>query len=726
MRCWRYLGYLLLFIASVASATSHTWNNPHQGKSAQNTRFGAFSESPKTLDPARAYSSNEMMFIEQIYEPPLQYHYLKRPYTLEPLTAVEMPLVTYYNKNGHRLPADVAPAQVAYTVYDITIKPGIVYQPHPALAKNDKGQYVYHHLSEHDLDDVYALSDFKQVGTREATAEDYVYQIKRLAHPDVNSPIYGLMSKHIVGLQDFAKTLQKNYQDRLKEDAPFIDLRKHPIEGVKAISRYRYQITIKGVYPQFKYWLAMPFFSPMPWEADLFYAQPGMKDNNITLDWYPIGTGPYTLAKNNPNKEMVLARNPNFRQEFYPTQGSQQDKNKGYLQDAGQQIPFVDKFIFSLDKESIPRWNKFLQGYYDYSGIAADSFDQAIKIDKNGQPILTDQMKKKGIRLQTSVSPSVFYIGFNMLDDIVGGNQTQSRKLRQAISIALDYEEYISIFMNGRGIAAHSPLPPGIFGYQEGKDGINEVVYDWDGQKATRKPLAFAKKLLAEAGYPGGINPKTNKPLILNYDATSSSGPDDKARLNWMRKQFAKLGIQLNIRATQYNRFRDKVRQGNAQIFSWGWLADYPDPENFLFLLHGPNGKVKHNGENATNYDNPKVDQLFDQIKNMANGAARQDKINQLLKIIQKDSPWIWGMHPIDFSLSHQWNRSSKPNPMARNTLKYERMNPQLRTKQRANWNKPATWPLWLLLCIVLLIAIPLVINFYRREHRPNVKRFKD
>jgi len=719
--------FLILFSGFVFA---QTWNIPHLGKSKQNTRYGAFTNIPKTLDPARSYSSDEIQFIAQIYEPPLQYHFLKRPFTLEPLTASKMPTITYYDAKGKRLPKDVAPKKIAYTLYDIYLKPGIYYQQHPAFAKDKIGKHLYLNLKKDDLKNIRTINDFKKTGTRELTAADYVYQIKRLASPKLSSPVLGIMSKYIAGLAEYAKKLDKIYEKKITIDtpSPYLDLRQYPFEGAKVISRYHYQIKIKGHYPQFLYWLAMSFFSPIPWEADKFYSQSGMQeDRNLSFDWYPVGTGPYYLSENNPNRQMVLKRNPNFHGESYPSLGTQTDKEKGYLKDAGKQLPFVDQFVFSLDKESIPRWNKFLQGYYDKSGISADSFDQAIKLDKNGKPILTDALKKKGLRLETSVSPAVYYIGFNMLDDIVGGNSKRARKLRQAIAIAIDYEEYISIFMNGRGISAHGPIPPGIFGYRTTKKGINDIVYFWDPktQKAKRRPLSEAKKLLAEAGYPGGINPKTGKPLILHYDVTTSGSPDDQARFNWLRKQFAKLGIKLNIRSTQYNRFRDKVRKGNAQIFSWGWLADYPDAENFLFLLYGPNGKVKYGGENASNYNNPVANKLFEQIRNLPNGAERQAKIDTLLKILRQDAPWIWGMHPIDFSLSHQWNRATKPHAMANNTLKYERLNPALRSKLRKKWNKPITWPLWVLLGFIVVILIPLIVSYWQRERRPNVKRRK-
>lgn len=717
-----------MFFFWVATCTALPINNPHQKKHLPNTRYTAFTGAPKTLDPAHAYSSDEIQFIAQIYEPPLQYHLLKRPYTLVPLTATKMPVVTYYDKQGRKLPKNVNPKKVAYTTYDIYIKPGIYYQPHPAFAKDKKGNFLYHHLTKKQLAKIDDIQDFKKTGTRELIVADYVYQIKRLASPKLSSPILGIMSKHIIGLGDYAKQLDKIYKKEVTKDnlKPYLDLRRYPIKGVQVISRYHYRITVKGVYRQFEYWLAMTFFSPIPWEADVFYSQPGMhEDNNINFNWYPVGTGPYYLFENNPNKQMILKSNPNFHGEVFPTDGMPGDRQKGYLADAGKQLPFVDKFVFSLDKESIPRWNKFLQGYYDRSGITADSFDSVIKLDTNGKPILTDALKKKGLKLETTVSPSVFYIGFNMLDKIVGGNSQRARKLRQAIAIAVDFEEYIAIFMNGRGVAAHGPIPPGIFGYKSGPNGINTIVYIWDPKtgKAKRRPLSEAKKLMTEAGYPNGIDPKTGRPLILNYDVTSTGSPDDQARFNWMRKQFSKLDIKLNIRSTQYNRFRDKVRRGNAQIFSWGWLADYPDPENFLFLLYGPNGKVKHGGENATNYFNPAADKLFEKIKDMPNGPERQQKISELLKILQKDAPWIWGMHPIDFTLSHSWNTPLKPNAMANNLLKYQRINPKVRQQKQTSWNTPIVWPLLLLLFFIVIIFIPLTITYWRRENKPTVNR---
>ena len=319
---------------------------------------------------------------------------------------------------------------------------------------------------------------------------------------------------------------------------------------------------------------------------------------------------------------------------------------------------------------------------------------------------LSDEMREKGIRMEGSVEPSIFYMAFNMTDPVVGGYTEEKKKLRQAISIAQNQEEYISIFINERGTAAQGPIPPGIFGNEEGEKGTNRMVYDWINGKRVRKPMEVAKRLLAEAGYPGGISAITGKVLKLYYDATAT-GPDDRALMDWQRKQFAKLGIELVIRSTDYNRFQRKVRKGKVQLYSWGWNADYPDPENFLFLLYGPNAVVQTNGAgiNSSNYQNPKFDALFDEIKTMKNIPERKKKIEQMLEIVREDAPWVWGVHPTSMVLSQQWYKNVLPHAMSNNTLKYKRVDAQLRASKQKEWNQPQILPLILFVSFMAMIA---------------------
>ncbi|SPX61374.1 extracellular solute-binding protein [Legionella feeleii] len=247
-------------------------------------------------------------------------------------------------------------------------------------------------------------------------------------------------------------------------------------------------------------------------------------------------------------------------------------------------------------------------------------------------------------------------------------------------------------------------------------------MYRWEAGRAKRRNIADAKALMREAGYPGGRNPKTGGALILHYDVPITGGPDDKAQLDWMRKQLAKIGIDLNVRATQYNRFQDKMRSGNAQIFSWGWNADYPDPENFLFMLYTANGKVKHGGENAANYSNRRYDRLFELMKNHPNDRQRQLLIDKMVEIVRHDAPWVWGINSETLILSQQWVSATKPSTFSRNTLKYLAVDVDLRNELRERWNKPVFWPLALLLILFVLTLLPLLIAYRRKEKQSAVR----
>ena len=705
---------LLISAVILSSCSDKPLNSPYSNtEEGKNIFYSSFQERPKHLDPVKSYSSNEYAFIAQIYEPLFQYHYLKKPYELIPLTAEEMPKVNYLDKNFN---ITLDKNNIYYSKYILKIKKGILYQNHPAFYKS-KDDYIYHALSKNKLKNINTLKDFENDSTRELIADDYIYQIKRLADSKNHSPISGVMKEYIYGFSEYNNKLNKIKLNSKSERVNFI--RTNNILGVQKIDRYTFSIVLNKQYPQFIYWLAMPFFSPMPWEADLFYSQKNLQKKNITLNWFPVGTGPFRLIENNPNLRMVLERNENFRGEVYPSINDKLNEKKLYSINKKKVVPFIDRAIYSLEKEQIPRWNKFLQGYYDNSGIASDNYDQAVSLNSSGDIALTKDLKDKGISLETTTTASTYYIGFNMLDSTVGGNSKKSILLRQAISIAVDYEEYISIFANGRGVVAHSPIPPGIFGYQDSKEYYNEAVFNYEKKNIIKKNIEEAKKLLSKAGYSNGINQETGKPLVLYFEATGA-GADTYAFLNWLRKQFKKINIQLVTRVTDYNRFQEKMINGTGQIFQWGWNADYPDPENFLFLLYSKNGKVKFGGENAANYNNKEFDKLFVKMKNMKNSKNREIIIKKMLKIIQYDSPWIWGYHPKSFSLSHKWVENVESNLMANNTLKYKKINNSTRQKDIKIWNK-ANFSLLYILLFLIIIFITSIFVMIRKKDKEKI-----
>lgn len=710
-------GGILLGLAALLSGCDNS-PNP-KGSAATNTLFVAFQErSPRHLDPTASYSLNEVPYMYAVYEPPYAYHYLKRPYTLVPKSAVELVTPQYLDKDGKSLPVDAPGELVAESDYDIRITPGILYAPHPAFAKDAKGEYLYHSLSAEQTRDKHSPLDFAQTGTRELVADDFVYALKRHATPRIDAPIYGIFSEYVIGLKDYSKVIRdadqalRKGQDPAALDKPFLDFRKYPLAGAEALDKYTVRIRIKGKYPQWKYWMTLTFTAPVPWEADRFYAQPGMAKNSLTLDVWPVGTGPFMLTEYDADRRHVLVRNPNYHGMTYPCEGMPADKEAGLLGDCGKAMPFLDKLVFNVERDKTPLRSKFTQGFLDVPEIERNDWGPDFLADAADSDDVRKRFAERGMRFPTSIEPQSWYLGFNWLDPVVGKGDTpeqqlKNRKLRHALSIAIDWEEgYGRVFTQKAGEAAHGPLPGGLFGSRHGTPvGHNPVTHRLVDGRIVRRSLDEAKVLLAEAGYPDGRIAATGKPLVLNYDYQRVPTPEFKAELDWMAKQFAKLNVQLEIRATDYNQFQEKMLKGKQQIFWWGWFADYPDAENFLFLLYGPNSKAKFVGENAANYDNPEYDTRYRRLALLEDGPAKQKLIDEMVDLLRADAPWAWGYFPYTAGAYQQWIGNGKYGLFTNDRALYYKVDAPLRARKQVEWNPPHWWPLVLLALGALAFA---------------------
>ena len=162
-------------------------NSPHPlGAERENTLYMAFAErSPRYLDPTSSYTAPESTYTYEITEPPYGYHPLKRPYALIPRAAAALAKPYFLDAQGRRLAEDAPDAQIAQAVYDVPIRPGLRWSPHPAFAKDGQGRYRYHHLQPGELGDKRSPFAFEHLGTREVVAEDFVYALKRHASPRV-------------------------------------------------------------------------------------------------------------------------------------------------------------------------------------------------------------------------------------------------------------------------------------------------------------------------------------------------------------------------------------------------------------------------------------------------------------------------------------------------------------------------------------------------------------
>ncbi len=634
--------------------------------------YTTFREAPRTLDPAVAYTTSSHAVTGNVYDTLLEYHYLKRPYTLIPSLAVAVP-------EGRVL-------EDGRVAYRFELRRGLLYQDDPAFGLGEDGRL-----------------------TREIVAEDVAFQLKRIADPAVNSPVIEPF-RVLAGFAEFGEALAA----RRKDDAEFAALPAHeqyaalgPVDGLRVVDRHTLEIVLREPSPQILYWFAMPFTTPVAWEAVQYYDG---KEGRPRFADHPVGSGPYRLVHYNKQARMSLEVNPNWHGvrhpewkapgTLFPSEGAPGDAEKGLLDAAGEPLPRIQRIEFLREKESIPRFNKFLQGYFDTSGIIKESFDKVVVEDR-----LSPEMAARGMKLEKSVEPSVFYIGFNMDDPTVGAEGGErSRKLRQAMSLTVDVEEWLRRFTNGRGVPAQSPIPPGLFGY------------DPDYLNPFRKvDMERARALLKEAGYADGIDPETGKPLHLTFD-TYQTSPDQLLVIRFFVDAWRRLGLNVELAPTNYNQFQEKVRNGAYQIYMWGWIADFPDPENFLFLLWSELARSNSGGPNTSNFSNARFDELYKAMKVRPNDAERRAMVAEMRSILEHERPWIELHHSEDYALYHGWLDGVKPFGMSFPMVKYRGLDVAERAARREAWNEPLVWPVWVLLVGLVAAAVPGVVTFYRER----------
>ena len=662
---------LWIIFAFNISYGSVPFNCPYKDYSSKETNSYQFlSAYPENLDPILNYDFERNFLISQIYEPLYTIEYKSKPYRIVPNIAKKMPKIEYFDAKNQQIKLeDNIP--IAYTIYTIPLRSQIFYQPHPGFCR---------------VLGIKNCDTFK----REVKAEDYAYQIKRIAQIDSHSPFASILSKFILGFKTYQKT-QRVVNTNWK------NLTSDKIFGISVLDDYTLQIITKGYSNQWLYWLTMNFLSPLPWEIDK-YQHVFSKDKRMLA--YSIGSGPYMLFDNLSNQKIELQKNPNYRDEYFQ------------FSDGLRKIPVVDKFFFIVEKENIPRWNKFLQGYFDLSTIPSESFQNTIQVNKYGKIHISPEFKEKNIHLDIQQSSYVSGIVFNFLDPVVGGYSVKSRKFRQAISLAFDFDEYRTIFRSGRGEIAHDPIPPAILPDKDQKIGFNDVLY----KNHVKKSLAVAKRLLAEAGFPKGINPKTHKPLILTIDQVSQGLPEEKALFSWFRKQVGKLGIQLYVRENDINRFNKRLLNANFQMTFFIWSADFPNLENFLMLFYGPNHNVKTGGPNRANFNHKEYNRLYRELEIIPDGERRDFILRKMIQILQIQAVWVWANYGEAFYMLHDWTKAPFLQDFSSGILKFYRIDTEKRMKAWNQWNKVSIYPI--VFSIVILFCIFLPFWLERRKMR--------
>jgi len=594
----------MLAASAVGVCTAATqWGcRPQRGYGADGEKIARLpmrTSGPNTLDPVQGSTQYDNRSCTLIYQTLLQYKYLHRPVELSPLLLAEMPEVS------------------------------------------DDGKRYRFRLR----DDVYFHDDacFPDGKGRKINAEDFFYSLKRMAD-DRNQPKgWWLMKDTIVGFDAYQK--EQNDASTFDYDAP--------VEGMKRMNDHEFEIKLKEPFYRFTYVLAMFQTGVVPREAVEHYGKKFARK--------PVGTGPFMLERWDVNSQIRYVRNPNYWDERYPDDpglaedgsepypGYLADKQHGFYEDAGKRLPLLDRLEMKFYVQAQPKWLKFRNRELDYTIVPAESFEEAY-IKRTAT--LRESFAEDGIRSHPEPLLDLIYLGFNMEDPVFGGYDDKSKWLRQAISLAIDWDEWNEAFYNDLNIVYDGPIPPGLEGHPE-----NHTL-----PQAYRGPnLSRARRLLEKAGYPEG----KGLPKLVIYTSRGERN-EEVAEMN--ERNFARIGVRTDYRLVDFATLSDALRNRRAPAFSLAWGSDYPDAENNLQLFYGPN---KSPSSNNFNYDRPEFNALYEQARVLSPSAERTALYEQMRDMVVEDAPMIGSMARTRYYLIHDRLRNFKPTEDFFNWPKY-------------------------------------------------------
>lgn len=528
----------------------------------------------KSFDPAVAFNDDSLLVIGQSIETLFQYHYLKRPYEVIPLLAEQMPQVS---KDGLK--------------YTINIKKGINY-----------------HYGQN-----------KELLGREVQAEDFIWQIKRLAFSEVKSTGQWLFAGKLKGFDEFHKNVKS-----------MKDFYTYPMEGLRAINQHTLEITLTKRDPNLLYFLSMPFTAPIPLEM--------LKKYNNDLSGVIIGTGPYEFTGINADTYQ-FKKFTKAHEEYYPSHGDRYANTEDLLASSKQKLPFIEKLNFRVISEDEQKWEALKNKEIDLLDVP-----QRYLIDlSNSNSTEYKDLEQKDIKVKYFSRQATRWLGFNMTDPVVGKNLA----LRSAIAHAINYDEYVQKITKNTNLRATSIINPSIPGYNP----RHKFPFDHDLDKA--------KSFLKKAGYEPGE-------LTLTY-STRGSQKAQLAEAEFIKENLAKIGINLNINILEFSEFLKLGRSGKLQFWTDNWIYDYPDAENIMQLLITKN----HPGINKSGYSNPKVDQLYEELSKAKTRDARFELMYEIERLVEQEIPWILLIYESTYIAHHSDVKNFRKSFFIRNYVKY-------------------------------------------------------
>ena len=556
----------------------------------------AFRAAETGFDPQKIEDRYSVGICENIFDSLITYDWLARPVKLVPQIVEAVPV-----------------GEEGGTRFTFQIRPGIYFSDDPIF----KGK------------------------RRELVAKDMEYTIKRFRDPTNRSPYSWLFEDRVVGLDEFVAAAKKsgNYD----YDAP--------VAGLKVIDKYTISFKLKQPDYTFIYFFAMPNVAPVAREAIEGYASDTMG--------HPVGTGPYVLKEWVRRSKIVLEKNPNYRGHVLDAQYA--DPADPWDREAvkylgGKTLPLIDRIEISPIEEEQPRFLAFMNREHEY--IEETPFAFVSQLLPNGK--LSPEMQKRNMRVFREEAPETTWDAFNLDDAVVGGYQSPNVGFRRALVLAHDREQEIAIIRRGQALAAQSPVPPGIIGFDPTFHAIEQEYNP-----------ARAKALLDMFGYidkdgDGWRDLPSGAPLKLIYKYRANEESARQQAELWA-KCLADVGIRMEAIAVQFADLLKDRKVGKYQMSGIAWTADYPDAQNFLQLLYGPNTNIS----NDARFKLPEYDRLYTEALKKPDSPERDRLYREMNRIVAAYAPWRLGVHRIFNHFVNQWVLGYKKHPILFTSFKY-------------------------------------------------------
>jgi oligopeptide transport system substrate-binding protein len=623
------------------------------------------SEDPKSMDPHVAGDVISSRHCGMTYECLYQYDYLKYPATLIPCLASAM-----YHFDAETMTYTFPLRRDVYFQDDRCFHPeaqGRTYQQEGEAKQGERGK------------------------GRQFNAHDMVYSFKRFASQPDTGGYWIFEDAKVLGLEAFRNRALELFAEGPPEDQELY-VRQWIVEadvpGLRAPDDFTFQVQLTRAYPQFVHAITLSYGAAVAREAAEYYRKDFFRK--------PVGTGPFVLESWRLNDGIVWVRNPNFREERFPTSDAPEDER--YRQFMGLRLPLADRVDFRIFRESQAQWLNFRQGLLDLTGVDRDQFDAAV----TAQGELTPELIARGIGLSRHAHPRLDYIAFNMNDPVVGTVAGErGRAIRRAIALCIDRRDYIRRLLNGRGRPAGQVTPPDMVGHFEDYFSPAQILDPEQGLQILREA-----GFIVERDGAGWItrDPDTRRQVTVTVSLRRT---DDFMRefARLLRHAGARVGIRLDSELMTFTEWLKRTDDNNGQSFHGGWVMDYPDAQNMLQLLYGPN---RPPGINNAAYGSAEFDALYDEMVALDQDVPEQrerklELIRAMNAVLDKDVPWVLMENLDEVLLYNEWFVPQKPNAFAYTLIKFHHADTKTRAQKAIEWTRPRPWAGMIFLGLVLV-----------------------